>query len=386
MDKPTKESTNIAYKFRIYPNKEQKHYLNGQFGATRVCYNKAVWIWDHEYRYRGKTVSFLGDIQALLPIAKRSRKYHWLKDYDKTSLQVAVQNAGKAAKDFMKGKKGFPKFKSRRGVQSSYHNYVKCEEGRVSIPKLGWIKAVTHRSIEGEIRSITMSRDCCGDYYASLLYRVEREAPQKRTEILESKVVGIDLGLIDYAVLSDGHRFENPRPLKHALDALKKAQKDLSRKEKGSNNREKARLRVAKLNRKVARVREDFQHKLSTQLVEEYDVIVVETLDIKEMMQDPYLAQSIADAGWYTFTQMLEYKCEKAGKRLIRLPEDTPTTQRCAQCGHINEKKLSLRKRTWVCPNCQSELDRDLNAAINIKNEGLRILMTDPTVFLRKGV
>ena len=382
----TLQKVNLAYKFRIYPTEKQKHFLNGQFGAARLCYNKAIWIWDHAYKFWGKSLSFKKDIRSLLPFAKKSRKYHWLKEYDSSCLGQAVLNAEAAAKDFMQGKKGFPKYKSRKGEQSSYHDYVKCEEGRISVPKIGWIKAVTHREVEGTIRHIVLKRDCCGDYYASVLYQAEKEVPKVEKEVCESKVVGIDLGISVFATLSDGKEIKNPRLFQEALDALKWAQKCYSRKEKGSNNQEKARLHVAKLHRRVARMRKALHHQWSHEIVEKYDVIVVETLDIKEMCKNPYLAQSILDAAWYDFLRMLEYKCERAGKRFIKIPKDTPTTQRCAQCGHVNEKKLSLKKRTWVCPNCNAELHRDLNAAINIKNEGLHILMADPTVYVKKGV
>lgn len=372
-----------SYKFRMYPNEEQKKFLNAQFGAVRFCFNKAIEIWNHWYKVKGKSLSFLGDIQALLPIAKKSRKYSWLKEYDSTSLQVAVQNAGKAAKDFLKGTKGFPRFKSRRDRQSSFHcTSIRLEDGKIRIPKIGLIKIVQHRPVEGELKSITLSRDCCGDYYASMLFKIERDDPEPLKEVEERKVIGIDLGLKDYAVCSNGERIPNPRPLERALKKLRKACKDHSRKKKGSKNKEKSRIRLAKIHRRVTRIRNAFLHNLSRRIVDENQVIVLEKLDIKAMQQNKYLARPISDAAWYEFDRQVKYKAKRVGKIPFVLDKDSPTTQTCSVCGQLNENKLGLWKRSWVCPHCLSRLDRDLNAAVNIKRQGILKLRAEMSAVL----
>ena len=369
--------------FRLYPTADQKHYLAGLFGAVRFCYNKGLELKKHYYKVKGVNIHPIHDLKKLLPIAKKSHKYAWLANYDSMALQESLRHLNTSFDKFYKKEAGFPRFKSRWGDQSSYHCVcVSVGEGYVKVPKMKPIKAVIHRKIDGKVKSITLSKDCCGDYWASVLYENDEAEAAPETAVHESQILGLDAGLKTFCTCSNGKKVKSPKPLKRAMKKLKKAQRALSRKKKGSKNREKARKRLAKLHRKVARIRADFNHKTSRRLVDENQALIFETLRIKNMMKNHHLAGAIADAGWGEFMRQCEYKAKREGKLFVKINTFFPSSKLCSHC----LKKLpalGLSTRSWVCPYCGTHHDRDINAALNIKQEGIRNLKAAGLTVLR---
>jgi putative transposase len=361
-----------ATKVRIYPTPEQAGFLNQQFGAVRFCYNKALWLMRSQYRRHGLKLRAKRDIKPLLAVAKKSRKYHWLKDFDSMALQQAVINLDTAFANFFnpKLKAGLPRFKSKRGKQSSYHcTSVSAGESWIKIPKLDRIKARIHRELTGVVKSITLSRTPTGKYYASILTDDGAIAPAP-IQILD-RVVGIDMGLTDLCITSDGVKIPNPRFLKRAATNLRRKQKALSRCQKGSRGRAKARLLVSKAHERLASARADFQHKLSRQLIDDSQAVIVETLKIQNLLKNRKLAKHIADAGWHSLITKLGYKAQRAGKHLIRIDPWFASSKTCSGCGHKMDS-MPLDVRRWDCPACGATgIDRDINAAINIRQQGL---------------
>ena len=369
--------------FRLYPTADQKHYLAGLFGAVRFCYNKGLELKKHYYKVKGLNLHPIHDLKKLLPIAKKSHKYAWLANYDSMALQESLRHLSTSFDKFYKKEAGFPRFKSRWGNQSSYHCVcVSVGEGYVKVPKMKPIKAVIHRKIDGKVKSITLSKDCCGDYWASVLYENDEAEAAPETTVHESQILGLDAGLKTFCTCSNGKKVKSPKPLKRAMKKLKKAQRALSRKKKGSKNREKARKRLAKLHRKVARIRTDFNHKTSRRLVDENQALIFETLRIQNMMKNHHLAGAIADAGWGEFMRQCEYKAKREGKLFVKINTFFPSSKLCSHC----LKKLpalGLSTRAWVCPYCGTHHDRDINAALNIKQEGIRNLKAAGLTVLR---
>lgn len=299
------------------------------------------------------------------------------------ALQESLRHLNTSFDKFYKKEAGFPRFKSRWGDQSSYHCVcVSVGEGYVKVPKMKPIKAVIHRKIDGKVKSITLSKDCCGDYWASVLYENDEAEVAPETTVHESQILGLDAGLKTFCTCSNGKKVKSPKPLKRAMKKLKKAQRALSRKKKGSKNREKARKRLAKLHRKVARIRADFHHKTSRRLVDENQALIFETLRIQNMMKNHHLAGAIADAGWGEFMRQCEYKAKREGKLFVKINTFFPSSKLCSHC----LKKLpalGLSTRSWVCPYCGTHHDRDINAALNIKQEGIRNLKAAGLTVLR---
>ncbi len=364
-----------ATRIRIYPTPEQAEFLNRQFGAVRMVWNKALAIKAHYYKVRKQNLSPRKDLKPLLATAKRSRKYSWLKDSDSIALQQSVINLDKAFQNFFNPKLAthFPRFKSKHGKQSSYHCMsVAVGEKWIKIPKCKPIRAKVHREITGKIKSITLSRTPTGKCYASVLAEDDMPEAKPVVDIKESGVIGVDVGLTDIAITSTGVKTGNPRFIKNAQRNLKRKQKKLSRCRKGSKGRGKARLLVAKAHERVAFARNDFQHKLSRQLVDEIQAaICVETLKVKNMLKNHCLARSIADAGWHSLITKLDYKAKQEGKYLVKIDQWFASSKTCSCCGHkVDEMPLSVR--SWDCPNCKIiGIDRDVNAACNIKKQGI---------------
>jgi len=372
-----------ATKVRIYPTQEQAEFLIAQFGAVRFAYNKALHLKSHMYRKHGVTLNPKKDIKPLLAVAKKSRKYHWLKQYDSIALQQSVINLHQAFDNFFnpKLKAKYPQFKRRHGKQSSYHCVgVKVLDCAIKLPKIKPIKANIHREIVGTVKSITVSLSKTGKFYASILVDDGVEAPVSLHTV--RKVVGIDLGLSHFAIESNGKKTANPRFVKRAEKNLRRKQRQLSRKAKGSVNRAKARLLVAKCHEKVANARSDFQHKLSRTLARENQAVIVETLKSANMMKNRKLAKHIADASWHSFVVKLEYKLKEQGKHLVKLDQWYASSKTCNCCGHkMDEMPLSVRQ--WDCPSCgATEIDRDLNAALNIRDKGILELKAAGQSFL----
>ena len=372
-----------ATKVRIYPTQEQAEFLIAQFGAVRFAYNKALHLKFHMYRKHGVTLSPKKDIKPLLAVAKKSRKYHWLKQYDSIALQQSVINLHTAFDNFFNPKlrARYPNFKRRHGKQSSYHCVgVKVLDGAIKLPKMKPVEANIHREIIGKVKSITLSLSKTGKFYASILVDDGIEAPSLVHSI--DKVTGIDLGLSHFAIQSNGKKEANPRFVKRAEKNLRRKQKQLSRKAKGSANRAKARLLVAKCHEKTANARADFQHKLSRTLVDKNHAVIVETLKSANMMKNRKLAKHIADASWHSFVVKLEYKFKEKGKHLVKLDQWYASSKTCHCCGHkMEEMPLSVRK--WDCPSCgTTDIDRDLNAALNIRDKGILELKAAGRSFL----
>ena len=360
-----------SVKVRIYPTRAQQDYLRGQFGAVRFCYNKAIYIKEHQYKFHGQNLSTIHDIKPLISVAKKSREYAWLKNYDAISLQESVRNADKAWTGFFKHNRGYPKFKNRHQDQSSYHcTAVSCGENWVKIPKMDRIKAKIHRPIEGKVKSITLSLTTTGKYYAAILFEDGKPEVEQIKTVEESKITGVDRGLKTLIVTSNGDMIDNPRYLKKAQKNLKRKQKKLSRTQKGSRRREKARRLVAKAHEHVRHQREDYLHKASRQLADENQAVVVENLAISNMLKNHKLAESISDAGWGKFVVMLAYKLKRQGKILVKIDRFYPSSKTCSHCGHKLDE-LGLQVRAWTCPACMTAHDRDINAAINIRKQGI---------------
>ncbi|TOI73674.1 transposase [Vibrio parahaemolyticus] len=372
-----------ATKIRIYPTQEQAEFLIAQFGAVRFAYNKALHLKSHMYRKHGVTLNPKKDIKPLLAVAKKSRKYQWLKEYDSIALQQSVINLHQAFDNFFnpKLKAKYPQFKRRHGKQSSYHCVgVKVLDGSIKLPKMKPIEANVHREIEGVVKSITVSLSKTGKFYASILADdgVEALTPLHTVRT----VTGVDLGLSHFAIESNGRKTANPRFVKRAEKNLRRKQRQLSRKAKGSANRAKARILVAKCHEKVANARADFQHKLSRTLVDENQAVIVETLKSANMMKSRKLAKHIADASWHSFVAKLEYKLKEQGKHLVKLDQWYASSKTCHCCGHkMEDMPLSVRK--WDCPSCGTTgIDRDLNAALNIRDKGILELKAAGRSFL----
>jgi len=355
-----------AIKVRIYPTSEQTHFLNQQFGAVRKTYNMGIAIIRNRYKRHGKSLSAYHDLKKLLPIAKRSRKYCWLKAFDSTSLQQALINLDKSFKRFFRKQGGYPKFKSKHGNQSSYHCSAGIGYGNdwIRIGKLSTrIKAKIHRKITGRISSITITRHCSGKYYASLVFPDQLIHKIDSIKLIASpKVLGLDVGLSHLIIDSNRQKIENPRFLKNAMRNLRRKQKKLSRKQKGSVSRKRARLLVAKTHEKLFNSRNDFQHKLSKTMVDENQAIIVETLKVKNMLKNRKLSKHIADAAWSCL--------------LKKIDQWFASSKTCHCCGKTVDT-LTLNIRHWQCQNCQVEHDRDINAAINIKKQGLMTLKAE---------
>lgn len=362
-----------ALKIRLYPSENEQKFLNAQFGAVRFVYNKALFLHKHLYKYHGLKLKSNKDIKPLLAIAKKSKKYSWMKEYDSLSLQQSIRNLNTAFSNFFSGRARFPQFKKRNHRQSSYHAgsgiNVDFDNNTIKIPKIGEIQAKIHRKMEGRLISITVSKSSSGKYFASLVFEQDEIKKTIPSVFDYSKILGIDLGLKHFIIDSNFKKVENPHFLLNAEKNLKRKQKQLSRKIKGSKNRAKARLLVAKIHEKIVNKRMDFFYKLAKQIVDENQAIIVESLKVKNMIKNRKLAKRISEVAWSTFIEILKRKAAEAGRLFINLDTFFPSSKLCSCCGYKNDE-LTLQTRFWTCPSCNKEHDRDYNAAENIKKEG----------------
>ena len=360
-------------KVRLYPSTQQQQLLEQSFGNCRWLWNYCLNLINQTYKETGKGLSGY-DVKKLIPRLKK--EHEWLTLSYSQCLQQACLNLGVAFNNFFEGRAKYPRFKSKHGKQSiQYPQHVKVAENYLTIPKIGDVSATIHRPIEGKVKTVTISKNCSNQYFAAILFDDGKDKPESSTD---GKAIGIDLGLTHFAVTSDGSKFDNPRVLNKHEKNLKLKQQQLSRKQKGSNNRNKARKKVARVHRKITNCRQDFLHKLSRRIVNENQVIVTENLNVKGMMQNHCLAKAIHQVGWGTFCTMLKYKAEAEGKIYQEVDRFFPSSKTCHAC--LNQVgSLPLDIRHWTCEHCQTRHDRDINAAINLRDEGLRIILTSGT-------
>jgi putative transposase len=355
-------------KVRIYPTPEQQELLAQSFGCARWFWNNSLALNNETYKATGKGLSRQG-YNDRLPALKA--EFPWLADCYSQVLQSVSLNLSRAFINFFEGRAKYPNFKSKHGKQSiQYPQNVKLLDGRIKLPKIGEVSAKLHRTFEGKLKTVTVSLNNAGKYHASLLFDDGLPEPEL---IAEGKAIGIDLGLTHFAITSDGSKYDNPRHLAKRAKNLKRKQQKLSRKQKGSGKRKKARRIVARVHERIANTRKDFQHKLSRKIVDENQVIITEDLAVKNLVRNHSLAKSISDAGWAEFTRQLKYKAEKEGKIYLEIGRFFPSSKTCHVCLH-QIGSLPLSVRSWECPSCKTKHDRDVNAAINIRDEGLRIL------------
>ena len=360
-----------GYKYRAYPNKKQKEFFEKTFGCCRFVYNYYLEQKQRLWREWRDTLSYNQMSKDLASVLKRENA--WLKDADSIALQQSLRHLDKAYDNFFKKRGGYPKFKSKRYKQSyrtmNINANISIDGDSMTLPKAGRVKIVNTRDFDGRIISATVSRTSSGRYYISL--QVEEEY-----EILpnDGGSIGLDAGLKSLYTTSDSDIYPNPKTLSLHEKRMKRLQRSLSRKKKGSKNSEKARLRLAREHEKVSDIRNDIQHKITHKLASENQVVCVEDLDVKGMMKDHRLAKHISDASWSELCRKLEYKIADHGGILIKVPRTYASSQICSCCGRKESKLKDLRIRGWICPSCGAEHDRDVNAAKNILEKGLEML------------
>lgn len=361
-----------AYKYRVNPNKAQEELLAKTFGCCRFVYNQTLAYRKEKYEREKKSVSRT-DCNNYCNRELKAQ-HEWLKEVDKFALTNAIYHMDSAYQKFFKEHTGYPKFKSKHDGHKSYTtNFtngnisIDFDAGKIKLPKLKQVRAKLHRKFAGQIKSATLSQVPSGKYYVSVLVETDH-TPLPKTE----RKTGLDLGIKDLCITSDGRKYENPKILEKQERKLVKLQRQLAHKRKGSSNYCKVKKKMALCHEKTANARKDYLHKLSHEMVSENQVIVSENLQIKNMVKNHHMAKSISDVSWYELTRQLEYKAEWNKRKYVKINTFYASSQLCSVCGYQNTKTKSLSVREWTCPVCGAEHDRDINAAKNILAEGLR--------------
>ena len=368
---------NKAYKFRIYPNLEQKLMFAKTFGCSRLVYNYYLSKKIEIYNADKSSFSYVSCAKDMAQL-KKKETHEFLKEVDSIALQQSLRHLDTAFQNFFKSPKiGFPKFKSKKSNRRSYttncvNGNIKIENGCLTLPKVGKIKFKQHRQVpcDYKLKSVTVSQTPSVKYYASILFEYENEVQEQTL----NEFLGLDFSMHELYKDSNGNEPCYPRYYRQAEDKLAREQRKLSKMQKGSNNRNKQRIKVAILHEKVANQRRDFLHKQSRQITNVYDCVCIEDLNMQGMAQSLKFGKSVSDNGWGMFVTYLKYKLEDVGKQLVKVDKFFASSQICSICGYKNTETKNFSVRAWDCPDCGTHHDRDVNAAKNIRNEGMRII------------